>query len=204
MFSARDLVRQIPAEWQENIKHRRTKEYATFLENLRRPAAQHGGGPVVLGRAGGAGRARPLGGVDPPRPGAPGHRAPARVEHDVAVGAVRQHLRDRPGGVRADLPGQRVAGRARVGDDPPAQRAAQRRTPEPPLPALRPRAPGAQEPLGSSRVTAAVPARGRAPVGQRPRPVLGQRARTAWVRRRRRPRRPRPDRSPALRRPGQL
>ena len=37
VFSARDLVRQIPAEWQENIKHRRTKEYATFLENLRDP-----------------------------------------------------------------------------------------------------------------------------------------------------------------------
>ncbi len=37
VFSARDLVRQIPAEWQENIKHRRTKEYGTFLENLGDP-----------------------------------------------------------------------------------------------------------------------------------------------------------------------
>jgi len=35
VFSARDLVRQIPAEWQENVKHRRTKDYARFLENLR-------------------------------------------------------------------------------------------------------------------------------------------------------------------------
>ena len=35
VFSARDLVRQIPAEWQENVKHRRTKEYGRFLENLR-------------------------------------------------------------------------------------------------------------------------------------------------------------------------
>ncbi|MEO7350578.1 MAG: hypothetical protein ABIR34_12890 [Marmoricola sp.] len=35
VFSARDLVRQIPAEWQENLKHRRTKEYAAFLDNLR-------------------------------------------------------------------------------------------------------------------------------------------------------------------------
>jgi hypothetical protein len=37
VFSARDLVRQIPAEWQENVKHRRTREYASFLEALRDP-----------------------------------------------------------------------------------------------------------------------------------------------------------------------
>ncbi len=37
VFSARDLVRQIPAEWQENVKHRRTKTYARFLEHLRDP-----------------------------------------------------------------------------------------------------------------------------------------------------------------------
>ena len=36
-FSARDLVRQIPAEWQENVKHRRTKTYARFLDDLRDP-----------------------------------------------------------------------------------------------------------------------------------------------------------------------
>ncbi|MCW2846922.1 MAG: hypothetical protein JWR90_896 [Marmoricola sp.] len=35
VFSARDLVRQIPAEWQENVKHRRTKEYGAFLDSLR-------------------------------------------------------------------------------------------------------------------------------------------------------------------------
>jgi hypothetical protein len=35
VFSARDLVRQIPAEWQENVKHRRAKKYGRFLENLR-------------------------------------------------------------------------------------------------------------------------------------------------------------------------
>jgi len=37
VFSARDLVRQIPAEWQENVKHRRTKTYTRFLENLQDP-----------------------------------------------------------------------------------------------------------------------------------------------------------------------
>ena len=35
VYSARDLVRQIPAEWQENVKHRRAKQYGQFLENLR-------------------------------------------------------------------------------------------------------------------------------------------------------------------------
>ncbi len=35
VMSARDLVRQIPAEWQENIKHRRTMTYARFLTRLR-------------------------------------------------------------------------------------------------------------------------------------------------------------------------
>ena len=35
VMSARDLVRQIPAEWQENVKHRRTTTFATFLEDLR-------------------------------------------------------------------------------------------------------------------------------------------------------------------------
>ena len=34
VFSARDLVRQIPAEWQENIKHRRRKTYGSFLQTL--------------------------------------------------------------------------------------------------------------------------------------------------------------------------
>ena len=38
VFSARDLVRQIPAEWQENVKHRRTKTYSAFLDDLRDPA----------------------------------------------------------------------------------------------------------------------------------------------------------------------
>lgn len=31
VLSARDLARQLPAEWQENIKHRRTLTYAEFL-----------------------------------------------------------------------------------------------------------------------------------------------------------------------------
>ncbi|WP_310961653.1 hypothetical protein [Nocardioides terrisoli] len=35
ILSARDLARQLPAEWQENIKHRRTIHYADFLAAVR-------------------------------------------------------------------------------------------------------------------------------------------------------------------------
>lgn len=37
LLSARDLVRQIPAEWQENIKHRRTLSYKGFLRRIQDP-----------------------------------------------------------------------------------------------------------------------------------------------------------------------
>lgn len=37
VLSARDLVRQIPAEWQENVKHRRTVGYADFLRKIADP-----------------------------------------------------------------------------------------------------------------------------------------------------------------------
>ncbi|QYJ03465.1 hypothetical protein KUV85_14180 [Nocardioides panacisoli] len=37
VVSVRDLVRQIPAEWQENVKHRATLSYAAFLEQVRDP-----------------------------------------------------------------------------------------------------------------------------------------------------------------------
>ena len=37
VLSVRDLVRQIPAEWQENIKHRRELSYARFLQAIQNP-----------------------------------------------------------------------------------------------------------------------------------------------------------------------
>ncbi len=40
VLSVRDLVRQIPAEWQENVKHRSHITYATFLETIRDPARE--------------------------------------------------------------------------------------------------------------------------------------------------------------------
>ncbi len=40
VLSARDLARQIPAEWQENVKHRRRLRYAEYLDCLRDPARE--------------------------------------------------------------------------------------------------------------------------------------------------------------------
>lgn len=37
IVSARDLVRQIPAEWQENVKHRSHVTYSDFLDQIRDP-----------------------------------------------------------------------------------------------------------------------------------------------------------------------
>lgn len=37
VLSVRDLVRQIPAEWQENVKHRARLRYATFLDQVTDP-----------------------------------------------------------------------------------------------------------------------------------------------------------------------
>ena len=37
--SVRDLVRQVPAEWQENVKHRRTLRYQQFLQQIMDPMA---------------------------------------------------------------------------------------------------------------------------------------------------------------------
>ncbi len=38
VLSVRDLVRQIPAEWQENVKHRSIISYEKFLEQIQDPA----------------------------------------------------------------------------------------------------------------------------------------------------------------------
>src|SRR4029079_7787139 len=40
VLSVRDLVRQIPAEWQENIKHRAELSYGRFLKAIQNPQRQ--------------------------------------------------------------------------------------------------------------------------------------------------------------------
>ncbi len=41
ILSVRDLVRQIPAEWQENVKHRARFSYARFMELIQDPERAH-------------------------------------------------------------------------------------------------------------------------------------------------------------------
>lgn len=41
VVSARDLARQVPAEWQENVKHRSTFSYARFLRIIQDPERSH-------------------------------------------------------------------------------------------------------------------------------------------------------------------
>ncbi len=58
VYTARDLARQIPAEWQEGIKHRRRKSFARFLDGVQNAPRRNSqmwfwraqGLPDVLGR----------------------------------------------------------------------------------------------------------------------------------------------------------
>ena len=62
MLSVRDLVRQIPAEWQENVKHRAHAQLPRVPRPDHRPARATGElGVVVLGRPGDPRHPRPLG-----------------------------------------------------------------------------------------------------------------------------------------------
>ncbi|MCW2758448.1 MAG: hypothetical protein JWO46_2194 [Nocardioidaceae bacterium] len=80
LVSARDLVRQVPAEWQENVKHRRTLEYSEFLDRVRDPQRESTVGswfwgvqdvPGILERWGGDLPADRVHLVTVPQPGAP-------------------------------------------------------------------------------------------------------------------------------------
>ena len=80
VLSVRDLVRQVPAEWQENVKHRRTLRYDRFLSEIRDPerksrlATWFWGvqeGPDILDRWGGEIDPSRVHVVTVPRPGAP-------------------------------------------------------------------------------------------------------------------------------------
>jgi hypothetical protein len=80
LLSARDLVRQIPAEWQENVKHRRTLAYGDFLDKVTDPL-RHGElaswfwgvqeVPDILDRWGSTLPAERVHLVTVPKPGAP-------------------------------------------------------------------------------------------------------------------------------------
>ena len=83
---------------------------ASFLDSLRRPGPQRRGGAVVLGRAGGAGRARPLGGVDPAATGCTWSPCPARRRSPTLLWERFAGLFGiDPARVRSHRPGQRLA-----------------------------------------------------------------------------------------------
>ncbi|NUS50395.1 MAG: hypothetical protein HOQ22_05055, partial [Nocardioidaceae bacterium] len=79
VYSARDLARQIPAEWQEGVKHRRRRTFSRFLEAVqtaRREKPQMWfwrvqGLPDVLSRWSGGLRPERVHLVTVPQPGAP-------------------------------------------------------------------------------------------------------------------------------------
>ena len=90
VLTARDLGRQIPAEWQERVKHRGGRDYAAFLKALQRNytrtdwtvwfwRVQHL--PRILDD---------LGRVAAPRPGPRRHGPAARRAARGALAAVRR------------------------------------------------------------------------------------------------------------------
>ena len=124
VLSVRDLVRQIPAEWQENVKHRadaqlRAASSSRSATREREGRHRH----LVLGRPGDPRHPRPLGPRPAARARAPGHRAAAgrRRRRCCGSGSPRPSgstgIDARPRG-RA---GEPVAGRARDRAGPPDQ-----------------------------------------------------------------------------------
>ncbi len=140
LLSARDLVRQIPAEWQENVKHRRTVGYREYLDKVTDPARRGALAswfwgvqevPDILDR---------WGVMLPPEHVHVRHRAAAGRAARAAVATVRVGVRARSRGVHdLDRPAQPVARRTGDGADPADQRAGQqRRARQRGLPPVRP------------------------------------------------------------------
>ena len=114
MLSVRDLVRQIPAEWQENVKHRSAISYARVPRADPGPGAHRPDRHVVLGGAGDPRHPRPLGPRPAARAGPPGHGAAAGRAPGPAVAALQPGLRPRRARPRPrGRAGEPVAGGAR-------------------------------------------------------------------------------------------
>jgi hypothetical protein len=101
IVSARDLVRQIPAEWQENVKHRRTISYGKFLDAIRDPARATRTGswfwgvqelPDILARWGGTLPASQVHLITVPRPGSPRTLLGERFTEAFGLGGLRVDL----------------------------------------------------------------------------------------------------------------
>ena len=115
VLSVRDLVRQIPAEWQENVKHRSHITYARFLQTDPRPGARladrrRGSGPCRSCPTCSTGGATTL----PPERVHLVTVPPPGADRGRAVAAVLPHLRARRPRPRPDRRAREpVAGRAR-------------------------------------------------------------------------------------------
>ena len=199
MLSARDLVRQIPAEWQENVKHRRTMTYADFLDEPPRPEPQH------RGRRSGSGASRrcptcsTAGASRCRASGCTWSRCPARARARPAVGAVRRAVRHRPDRVRprptGPTPRSAYPSRRWCGGSTSGSTTCSPTTTTGAFVRETARAP---QPLGRARLTPARAARRRRTAGRATSPQSWvERARAARVRRGRRPRRPAARRRPA-------
>ena len=166
MLSVRDLVRQIPAEWQENVKHRSPISYQRFLDRDPRPATPDPDRQLVLGRPGDPGHPRALGsraatGTDPSD-----HRAAAGRSARVVVEAVQPGLRPRrPRSRPRGGAGQPVTRRARDGIAAPDQQVRQRRRRADRLPSPGPRAARPPDVVAAHPVATARVASRRAPLG---------------------------------------
>ena len=182
MLSVRDLVRQIPAEWQENVKHRSRITYARFLDQIRDPARES----PDRARGSGGCRRSPTSStagahdlppervhlVTVPPPGGPPDAAVAAVQH----GLRPRRPRPRPRGRAGQPVPRRPRDRAGAPDQPARQPRASRRADYRPLV----RELLAHQTLSRRRrLAAAGAAAGPAPVGRGAHGVLGRRDRAA-------------------------
>ena len=103
LVSARDLVRQIPAEWQENVKHRRVISYGQFLDAIRDPARGTETGswfwavqelPDILARWGGTLPPSQVHVITVPKPGAPRTLLWDRFAEAFGLGAIPLDMHD--------------------------------------------------------------------------------------------------------------
>ena len=95
VITARDLMRQVPAEWQENIKHGRVKTFEEFWQLLSDPAREHEAARWFHQAAGRPRHRRPLDqrGARRSRTGRDG--AAERRRPTAVVAAVRRGMRHR-------------------------------------------------------------------------------------------------------------
>ncbi len=203
ILSVRDLVRQIPAEWQENVKHRSVITYERFLEVITDPERDSRIGtwfwgvqeiPDIVNRWGATIPPERIHLVTVPAPGAPRDELWRRFS--LAFGLEGLDLDLTP--ERAN-PSLGVPETALLRRDQPQGRQGRRPGRLPPAGARAARPPDA---VGARPVVPAGAAAAPAHLGAGGLADLGRRHREAGVRRHRRPRRP--DRSAAahhLRRP---